>query len=198
MPPAWQERQLSTLNYQQDSSAEGRLTMWEFAIDLAADNPLTGGGFDVFYDPGARIAYLPADVSGKTERGRAAHSIYFEVLGEHGYVGLTLFLLMGLGAFLTAWKIEAHAKDRPDLKWSRDLALMAQISLVAYATSGAFLSMATSDLYYHIIAIIVLTRTIALKQSTEGPEPASGADPFSGFFIQKKNRFRPRRTAGTL
>ena len=37
-----------------------------------------------------------------------------------------------------------------------DLARMLQVSVIGYATSGAFLGLAYFDLYYHLIAFVVL------------------------------------------
>ena len=54
----------------------------------------------------------------------------------------------------------SHASRRPDLKWAGDLAKMMQVSLVGYAAAGTFLNLATFDLFYHVLSIIVLTRMI--------------------------------------
>ena len=85
------------------------------------------------------------------------HSIYFEVLGEHGWIGLTIFLSLGLTALLTCSRIVKLSRDRPDLKWASDLAKMMQVCLVGYAAAGTFLNLATFDLFYHILTIIFLT-----------------------------------------
>jgi hypothetical protein len=41
---------------------------------------------------------------------------------------------------------------------------MAQVSLAAFATAGAFLGLAYFDLYYNIVAIIVLVKMFAVEQ----------------------------------
>ncbi len=40
---------------------------------------------------------------------------------------------------------------------------MLQVSLLGYAVSGAFLGLAYFDLYYNLIALIVLAKTLAQK-----------------------------------
>jgi probable O-glycosylation ligase (exosortase A-associated) len=159
MPDSWRTRMDSIQTYQEDASAQGRLTMWKFAIDVANDHPILGGGLDVFYNEPYRAHYLPFGVE-----GRAVHSIYFEALGQHGYVGLILFLLIFITAYYTCSTIMSRTRDHPELHWYRDLAGMLQVSLVAYAVAGAFLNLGTFDLYYHLIAIITLLRVMSDKQ----------------------------------
>ncbi len=177
MPESWHERMATIQDYDTDASAQGRLTMWKFAIDVANDNPILGGGFNVFYHEGYRAHYLEEGAT-----GRAVHSIYFEALGEHGYVGLFLFLLLGMTTFFTCSTIIERSKSREDLKWLSDLAAMTQVSIVGYAAAGAFLNLATFDFYYHLIAITAIMRVIVaktekdeaekLKQSIEAARPS--------------------------
>ena len=198
MPTEWQQRQLSTLNYEEDESAMGRIVMWRYAIDVANDHPLLGGGFNIFYDGSSRIKYLPRNEDGSVYPGRAAHSIYFEVLGEHGYGGLILFLGLGFLAFFTAERVRRRSQDRPDLKWARDLMPMCQASLVGFAVGGAFLNKATFDLYYHFLALIVITEIIVLRALREpAPETPPAPDPILAYIFPPRLRnyrlkkFRP-------
>lgn len=118
------------------------------AFNLAKDNIL-GGGFECFRLPSfARYAPIWDDV-------HDAHSIYFEVMGEHGFIGLALFLSLGATALLSAKRIAKEAKQWNETRWMADLAAMIQVSLLGYAACGAFLGLAYFDLYYHLIAILV-------------------------------------------
>ena len=56
------------------------------------------------------------------EQGRAFHSIYFEVLGEHGWIGLAIFFAIFAVFFLDMRRIRRQVRDRPDLEWLGDLA----------------------------------------------------------------------------
>jgi probable O-glycosylation ligase (exosortase A-associated) len=98
------------------------------------------------------------------DRVHDAHSIYFEVLGEHGFVGLALFLLLGLMTWRTASSIIGQARGHPEKRWAADLAAMVQVSLVGYAAGGAFLGLAYFDFYYTLIAVVVLTKTVLIAQ----------------------------------
>lgn len=154
MPESWYQRMDTIGKYQEDESALGRINAWHFAVNLANDRPLIGGGFEVFRQPWFRI-YAP-----EPNNVHDAHSIYFEVLGEQGYVGLFLFLLLALFTWRTGSKIIRQARHMPDMKWASDLAGMLQVSLIGFYSAGAFLGLANFDLYYGLIAIMVVTATI--------------------------------------
>lgn len=158
MPAEWTERMHTIETYQQDDSALGRLNSWSFAIKLAGEHPLVGGGFKAF-DPALFERYAPNPTD-----FHDAHSIYFEVLGEQGYVGLALFLAMWIGAYLTGSWIIRNAKPHADLAWAADLGAMLQASVIGYAVGGSFLGLAYYDLPYHLMAILVLTQVIVKKQ----------------------------------
>ena len=98
---------------------------------------------------------------------RAPHSIYFEVLGEHGWTGLVIFLMLGTIAFFTCSRTIKLSRASLEYKWSGDLAKMLQVSLVGYAAAGTFLNVATFDLYYHVLSIIVMNR-ILVGQENQG------------------------------
>ena len=136
----------------------GRINAWRMAMNLANDRPLVGGGFEI-YTPSvfARYAPNPDDL-------HAAHSIYFQMLGEHGYVGLMLFLLLWYLVWRDAGWIIKHSKDRSELQWALDLARMIQVSLVGYAVGGAFLSLAYYDVPCNLLVALVLTRRLVEKE----------------------------------
>ena len=157
MPESWFNRMATIETYQEDQSAQGRLVAWGYAISIANQHPLTGGGFEVF--------------AGRID----AHSIYFEILGEHGYVGLALFLLLGWFAWRNGAWVLKHTKNQLELRWLRDLAAMLQVCLVGYASAGAFLGLAYFDFYYHIVAMTVLARWQTEKALAEAMDTAGDA-----------------------
>ena len=81
MPDTWTSR-METIRTYEDESAQARLNSWAMAFNLANDRPLVGGGFEP-YTPRVFAKYAPDPLT-----LQAAHSIYFQMLGEHGYVGL--------------------------------------------------------------------------------------------------------------
>jgi putative inorganic carbon (HCO3(-)) transporter len=154
MPQAWYDRMNTIKTYQTDESAEGRINAWYTAFHVAKDR-ITGGGFETFRPPTFRqYAPNPFNV-------HDVHSIYFEQMGEQGFIGFALFILLGLLAWIRAQQIIKRCKNDPDKKWAADLAAMIQVSLVGYAAGGAFLGMSYFDLPYHLMIILVLAAKFA-------------------------------------
>jgi probable O-glycosylation ligase (exosortase A-associated) len=168
MPASWHDRMGTITNYEEDGSAMGRINAWGFAFNLALDRPLTGGGFDTFTQPlFFKYAPDPTDF-------HDSHSIYFEMLGEHGFVGLFLFLMLGLAVYRQGGRVVKACRDRPELTWAGDLVRMAQVSIVGYFVGGAFLGRAYFDLYYHVLAMVLITQQIVRTEieaagATEAP-----------------------------
>lgn len=171
MPESWHNRMSTIETYDQDQSAMGRINAWHFAFNLAKDRPLFGGGYNAF-TPDIFARYAP-----NPEVVHDAHSIYFEVLGEHGFVGLALFLLLGWFAWRSCSVVKKQAKSHPEGQWIADLASMVQVSLVGYAASGAFLGLAYFDFYYHLIALVVLLKLQSRQLSPANNEKAPGFFP---------------------
>lgn len=153
MPAQWFHRIDTIGTYQQDESAMGRINAWHMAWNMASDRPF-GGGYEI-YDPMVFGLYAPnpADI-------HAAHSIYFQVLGEHGFVGLFLYLALGVMTWRCGSWIAKHTKNVPEYKWAYELATMSQVSLLGFAVGGAFLSLVYFDVPYYVMAALVCTRAL--------------------------------------
>lgn len=174
LPEKWTSRMQTIETYEQDASAMGRINAWTFAINIAKARPLAGGGLST-YTPSLFLIYAPNPTD-----FHDAHSIYFEILAETGFFGLFLFLTFFTSAYVVAGRTARRARASPEHSWAYDLCSMCQVSLVCYATGGAFLGLAYFDLPYHIVAIILLTWRVVdedLKQAekTVGP-PRPDAD----------------------
>ncbi|WP_426167339.1 putative O-glycosylation ligase, exosortase A system-associated [Pseudoduganella sp. R-34] len=169
MPEQWHSR-IDTINtYEQDSSAMGRINAWKMAINLANDHPLFGGGYQI-YNKFIFQLYAP-----NPDDIHAAHSIYFQVLGEHGYVGLALFLLLYLVVWRNGTWVIRHAGELPELEWTIRLVRMLQVSLIGFMVGGAFLSLAYFDVPYYIMVIMVATRLLVQKTLKEQVAQAPAA-----------------------
>jgi len=164
MPDQWTDRMHSINEYQEDASAMGRINAWHFAFNVANHFPL-GGGYLVFTP---RLFYLYAP---RPEAFHVAHSIYFQVLGEHGYLGLTLFLLLFVFGWRTARRVSRHCQDKPELAWAMGLARMCQVSMIGYLSAGAFLSLAYYDLIYYILTIVVTLEKVLILAPQKDDTP---------------------------
>jgi probable O-glycosylation ligase (exosortase A-associated) len=171
MPESWHERMSTIQTYEEDDSALGRINAWWTAWNVAVDRPFVGGGFEMFRGWVFSI-YAP-----NPQDYHDVHSIYFEALGEHGFVGLFLFLLLGYLGLRTARTIVRETSDEPRLFWMRDLASMIAVSLIGYAASGAFLGLAYFDFYYTLLATLVAVQALLVKYQTEGIPETEVAQP---------------------
>jgi probable O-glycosylation ligase (exosortase A-associated) len=169
MPQEWVSRMNTIETYDEDASALGRLNAWRMAFNLANDRPLVGGGFEP-YTPRTFAMYAP-DPSDL----HSAHSIYFQMLGEHGYVGLLLFLALGVAGWRTAQRIVNASRNNAAHTREGNLARAIQVSLVGYAAAGAFVNIAYWDLVYYDIVILMATyramQTAESVQAQSSPEP---------------------------
>ena len=165
LPEEWFSRMNTIAEYEQDASAMGRINAWWMAWNLARDN-FFGGGFEIYNALSFGLyAPNPLDI-------HAAHSIYFQVLGEHGFVGLALFLLLWFLVWWRASRLRRDFRHSPELKWVSDLGAMCQVSLIGYATGGAFLSLAYYDLPYNILIMVVLAQHLFPRKARTAPSRA--------------------------
>lgn len=165
-PERWSSRMDTIKNANQDTSFMGRVIAWKQSTLIAIDHPVFGGGFHAVQDFVIwteyaqifdRLSFVPTDYPDPVAP-HAAHSIYFQVLGDLGFAGLGIFLLIIASAWRNASRVVRTARDREEWHWARDLAISLQYSLVAYVVSGAALSMAYFDYIYMIFAILVVLR----------------------------------------
>jgi putative inorganic carbon (hco3(-)) transporter len=167
MPAQWGARMNTISTYQEDTSAMGRINAWNAAFHLANDRPLVGGGFE-WYSAATFAKYAP-----NPDDVHAAHSIYFQMLGEHGYVGLLLFLSIGITAWLSARRLIAMCRNRKDMEWGENLGRTIQVSLMGYAVGGAFVNIGYWDLIYYEVLIVTIAAQIVTVQlsATESKLP---------------------------
>jgi putative inorganic carbon (hco3(-)) transporter len=168
-PPTWFSRMDDFVHGNLDPSAQGRLDAWHFAVVLASNYPLTGGGFETF-----TTDLFQRFTPGRTFAG--PHSIYFQMLGEQGYVGLFLFLSLLIACHITCWKLRRQSRRLPQVAWIEPYTQMIQVSLLAYMVSGAFLAMAYFDYFWLIVAMtailkILYRRDAVLAVAEEKPAP---------------------------
>lgn len=168
LPDKWFSRMETIKTAESDGSFSNRLVSWKIHTLMALERPILGGGFrapqyghiwrSLSYDFD-KLSFIPS--SQPSDKGWAAHSIYFQVLGDHGFVGLFLYLSIIVLAFLKLSSIEKYFKN----EWQSKLARMIKVSLMAYCVSGAAVSMAYFELFYVLIAMIGCLS--ALKTASE-------------------------------
>lgn len=154
VPDSYFDRASTIFTATEDQSFQGRLDAWTVAWQVSTDR-LFGAGFD---GPGQRQIWSQYSAS----TPRAAHSIYFMVLGDHGIIGLTLFLSMLLAAWLlVAKEKKLQRKSNKRQPWAYDLANAIQCSIITFMVGGAALSMSYYDGFMLLLAVGVVITPIA-------------------------------------
>ena len=203
-PEEWRERQSSISSAAEaDSSFIGRLWAWKVSTLIALDFPLTGGGFGAVTEPRLWNYYAPETPEFSPlytrpippyQAPKAAHNIYFQVLGDHGFVGLGIFLMCLLLAFLNNMKNVRVARQY-DVHWYQKLASALTLSLVGYGITGANVSLAYFDLLYAvlgIVAVMAMNREALLSISDRGPVRSSAPSQGRRFRRPQTHAIPPR------
>jgi O-antigen ligase len=149
---------MSTIEtYNEDSSALGRIKVWQWTVEFIGSNPL-GGGFDAYMHnriaavaSDGTVQYLPEGTLG----GKAFHSVYFEVLGEQGIPG---FIMYFLAIALTLLKLRALKKKwRNDagMAWLAGLADALLTAIVVFLAGGAFVGIAYQPFIFYMLSLTV-------------------------------------------
>ena len=155
LPEHWYQRMDTITNFEQDGSASARLNAWATMLHLAEDRPAVGGGFDVA-EPPVFQKYAPDP----RFHAQVAHSIYFQALGEHGFVGLGLYLLLYLMFWRYANRLARLDATHPESDWVREFGLMTQVSITGFLVGGAFISLVNFDVPYYLIGVLAATRRL--------------------------------------
>lgn len=173
-PDTWFDRMNTIHDASEDSSFLGRVVAWKMSVLIALDHPLLGGGFRAvqtgyFWHSYAAqfplLGFIPSPDPYPTPK--AAHSIYFEVLGDLGFIGLGLFVGIIVSTMRTLSKVRALTDGRREMEWAFHLAGALRLSVLVYAVSGAALSLAYFEMFY------VLCATAASLRSVVGSVPST-------------------------
>ena len=144
----------------------GRVIAWQVSSAIALRNPVFGGGFhavqvyyiwDAFKEAPSLLGFLNLPVP--TFSAKAAHSIYFEVMGDLGFVGLGLFLLIMLRSISSRYSIKRMTATLGEpYQWARDMADMLMLSVLAYLVGGASVSLGYLEVIYMVVMLMELLR----------------------------------------
>ncbi|MFZ4715041.1 MAG: O-antigen ligase family protein [Bacteriovoracaceae bacterium] len=134
-------------------STSNRMNYWKTAVIMAGRNPFLGVGYNAY--PENFESYAPELIS---EFGyRTAHSTWFLILGETGFIGFGLFFSL---YFVILRKSIALRKDHPELFFS----------LIGYTVTMTFLSHAYVIYPYILFALVSVGHRIFIENNSDHPE----------------------------
>lgn len=180
-PDSWSDRMETIKSAQEDSSFMGRVTAWKVCSAIAVAHPFVGGGFRAVQSPAVwdefqyeqgLLGFVETPMSPVS--GVAAHSIWFEVMGDMGLVGFLIFAALILNAFITRLEIQRMAKRLgPSHRWAADLSDMLGASLIAFVVSGSLLSAAYFELPYIVMMLLEVLKQLLRKASAVATKQSS-------------------------
>lgn len=192
LPQSFHARMGLIQGYQQDSSATTRIVVWQWTWDYARSHPM-GGGFEAYRLNKLQVETVQTQAVGsvqvvssrqQTDEGRAWHSAYFEMLGEQGFPGLTLFILIhGIGLVRMEAIRRRYFRMEGDKAWIAPLATALQHFQIVYLVGALFIAIAFQPFVYLMLAVQIgfdtfLRRQEKLERGSQGwavparPEPA--------------------------
>ena len=161
MPGKWVERMSTIKEATEDASFMGRVDAWVINYKLALEHPVTGAGLRNSYQPEIAKSVDPE----RAENAKAAHSIYFEILGGTGFTGLAIYLALFATAFFSAWRIHLARNNERQAPWKSNFAYYSQISIVVFAVGGASTSMEMWDGYLVIFALVAAVASLSQTET---------------------------------
>jgi probable O-glycosylation ligase (exosortase A-associated) len=163
LPQSYLNRMSTITEHSDDESASTRLAVWTWTLNYVKSHPY-GGGFDAYRSnsftyrmakitgtpPNTRVTYETV-----TDKARAYHSSYFEMLGEQGWPGLALWLwLQGLGVWQMErirWRFKRSEEGTKSWQWG--LATALQQAQLTYLLGAAFVGIAYQPYIFMLIGL---------------------------------------------
>lgn len=179
LPQSFTERMDTIRDHKSDQSASTRVAVWKWTWDYAKDNPF-GGGFNAYIQNHVRVekaagAYDPnapqdAEASVYEEQSRAYHSSYFEMLGEQGYPGLALWLILHIGGLAQMERLRRRylKTRRAEEQWISPLATALQHGHIVYMVGSLFVGIAFQPFIYMMLALEMGLSTYCRRREAEG------------------------------
>jgi probable O-glycosylation ligase (exosortase A-associated) len=186
LPDTFTDRMSTIKGYQADASASTRIAVWKWTWDYAGENPL-GGGFEAYRQNRLRMDLVSTDSAGSVEmvqtavvedRGRAYHSAYFEMLGEQGFPGLALWLLIHASGLLRMEVLRRrYRKAEGEEAWIAPLATALQNAQLIYLVGAIFVGMAYQPVIFMLLAVQIGFDVLVTAKPREQGRVAWGRRP---------------------
>ena len=184
LPQSFTARMQTIQGYQGDASASTRIAVWKWTWGYARDHPL-GGGFEAYRQNKLTLNLTSTKAEGDGvevaertqafDQGRAFHSAYFEMLGEQGFPGLAMWLLVQIGGLVRMEVLRRRFRDAgdgaEDRAWIAPLATALQHAQLIYLTGAAFVGIAFQPFIFMLLAAQIGLDGYCARISRTAPRP---------------------------
>jgi putative inorganic carbon (HCO3(-)) transporter len=181
LPDSFSTRMTTIQGYQADQSANTRLAVWGWTWEYAQEHPF-GGGFGAYRLNRIMVQTVDTRSAGEVQlvssrmeadEGRAYHSSYFEMLGEQGFPGLILFLLIH-GITLVRMEVlrRRYRRETGELAWVAPLATALQNFQIVFLVGSVFVGIAYQPFPWLMLATqIGFDSWVSRLDRTKRPAP---------------------------
>jgi probable O-glycosylation ligase (exosortase A-associated) len=170
---SWNQRISTIGEYQSDNSAYVRVLVWQWTLGYVATHPL-GGGFDAYVINTINVPPDEANPGGSVQISRAYHSIYFEVLGELGWPGLAMFLVVAVSSIVSLIRLSSKCRKLPGLAWVADMSDAVQSGMFVFLSSGAFVGLAFQPPFWYFVSMGICLRAYVWHAERTEDRPLPG------------------------
>lgn len=160
-PRSFIERISTISEFQTETSAQSRLDAWGVALHVIAAKPLLGIGYEKFQENYRRFDPHATTEAEGGPGTHVTHNSYLQIAAECGIPALLLYLTLFAWTFLDLWQLRREASARYHSSWILSYTTMFEASLAAFALGSFFLNRAQFDLFYHLVAIVIVFTAIA-------------------------------------
>jgi probable O-glycosylation ligase (exosortase A-associated) len=157
LPASFTQRMDTIEGYRGDESASTRIAVWKWTWGYVQDHPL-GGGFEAYRQNRLRyetvgvrqVGNAATVVTGtQVDEARAYHSSYFEMLGEQGWPGFMLWILLhAIGLVRMEILRRRYRRGDPDTMWIARMATALQSAHIIYLVGSLFVGIAFQSFVY--------------------------------------------------
>lgn len=183
-------------NYKEEASAQSRLWNWEFCARVGLAHPLHGGGFE-FYSSETYAIYFPEFLEAWPGKVWSCHSAWFTIFGEHGYLGILLWIGLIASCGLSLRQMRSIGRTHAKLSWVIHHAHMLQGALIGYMVAGTFLDVAYFDLFYQLVAVCIIVKESMHHIAVETPSNSLGVQWAHPVGLSQKQEFPLNVCTGT-
>jgi O-antigen ligase len=145
-PAAFWERLAST--WTSDPTGQGRLIIYQVALNMIETNPLTGVGYGQFY-------FLYSSYGGKIWQSVSSHNTYLGIAAETGLPNLILFTILITMCFITISQISRQSRTGA----ASQMAFLLRTSLIVILLAGL-----TGDVSQWVLLYLIIAMTLAFKR----------------------------------
>lgn len=162
------ERMGTLQNLESKESGAGRVTFWLKTFDMLEDYPM---GMGVYGYNALAAQYMDDETRGGVEQ-RSVHSMWFQGLGEVGWIGFGLFV----GALVSLYRLSAKAKswvlsEQDNQAYFHLLAI--ECALISYLVAGTFINQFRSEILYWMILLLAVGSNVYYLQPTRQTQSRS-------------------------